>query len=40
LDDALGTDAIWEQLSTIKAKKSSEELVVALTGITNVSRPD
>ncbi|KAG2053442.1 P-loop containing nucleoside triphosphate hydrolase protein [Suillus hirtellus] len=33
LDDALGSDAVWQQLS--KAKKSGEELVVALTGVTN-----
>ncbi|KAG0692690.1 P-loop containing nucleoside triphosphate hydrolase protein [Suillus ampliporus] len=35
LDDALGSDAVWEQLSKLKAKKSGEELVVALTGVTN-----
>ncbi|KAG1832521.1 hypothetical protein EV424DRAFT_1563977 [Suillus variegatus] len=35
LDDALGLDAVWQQLS--KAKKSGEELVVTLTGVTNVS---
>lgn len=33
LDDALGADAVWQQLS--KAKRSGEELVVALTGVTN-----
>ncbi|KAG1811145.1 P-loop containing nucleoside triphosphate hydrolase protein [Suillus subaureus] len=35
LDDALGSDAVWQQLSKLKAKKSGEELVVALTGVTN-----
>ncbi|OAX38399.1 P-loop containing nucleoside triphosphate hydrolase protein [Rhizopogon vinicolor AM-OR11-026] len=35
LDDALGSDVVWEQLSKLKAKKSGEELVVALTGVTN-----
>ncbi|KAJ8580643.1 P-loop containing nucleoside triphosphate hydrolase protein [Rhizopogon salebrosus TDB-379] len=35
LDDALGSDALWQQLSVLKAKKSGEELIVALTGVTN-----
>lgn len=34
-DDALGSDAVWQELSKLKAKKSGEELVVALTGVTN-----
>lgn len=33
LDDALGSDAVWQELH--KLKKSGEELVVAITGITN-----
>jgi nuclear GTP-binding protein len=35
LDDARGPDAVWQELR--KLKKSDEELVVALTGVTNVS---
>ncbi|KAG1780443.1 P-loop containing nucleoside triphosphate hydrolase protein [Suillus placidus] len=35
LDDALGSDAIWQELRKLKTKKSSEELIVALTGVTN-----
>jgi nuclear GTP-binding protein len=35
LDDALGSDAVWQQLSKLKTKKSGEELIVALTGVTN-----
>ncbi|KAG1753201.1 P-loop containing nucleoside triphosphate hydrolase protein, partial [Suillus lakei] len=38
LDDALGEDAVWQQLSILKAKKSGEELVVALTGVTNAGK--
>ncbi|KAG2127723.1 P-loop containing nucleoside triphosphate hydrolase protein [Suillus bovinus] len=38
LDDALGSDAVWQQLSELKAKKSGEELVVALTGVTNCGK--
>lgn len=37
MDNALGSDAVWQQLSIFKAKKSGEELVVALTGVTNAS---
>jgi nuclear GTP-binding protein len=40
LDDALGSDAVWQQLSALKAKKSGKELIVALTGVTNVSLLD
>jgi nuclear GTP-binding protein len=40
LDDAIGLDALWQQLSALKAKKSGEELIVALTGVTNVSLLD
>lgn len=35
LDDALGSDAVWQELRKLKAKKSCEELIVALTGVTN-----
>lgn len=35
LDDAHGSDALWQEFR--KLKKSGEELVVALTGVTNVS---
>ncbi|KAG2148001.1 P-loop containing nucleoside triphosphate hydrolase protein [Suillus clintonianus] len=35
MDDALGSDALWQQLSKLKTKKSGDELVVALTGVTN-----
>ncbi|KAG1739869.1 P-loop containing nucleoside triphosphate hydrolase protein [Suillus paluster] len=35
LDDALGSDTVWQQFSKLKAKKSGDELVVALTGVTN-----
>lgn len=34
-DDALGSDAVWQELRKLKAKKSCEELIVALTGVTN-----
>lgn len=37
-DDALGSDAVWQELSKLKAKKSGEELVVALTGVTNAGK--
>lgn len=36
-DDALGVAGLWTHLDNLAQSKNSEELVVAVTGVTNVS---
>lgn len=37
MDDALGLDGLWTYLDNVAETKNSDELVVAVTGVTNVS---
>lgn len=36
-DDALGLVEVWTHLDNLAQMKNSEELIVAVTGVTNVS---
>jgi len=38
MDDALGSKALWSQLESFAKRKEGDELVVGVTGVTNVSR--